>query len=110
MDNEKKELSINEMEQVGGGSENTSAEPEKNAWLRGSIASKQPSGTLPKARTAGSPNSSPGTIKDGSYGKHGETMADMDEPIPQELSAAGGSLPPAFSLALASKTVNRNLK
>ena len=31
MDNEKKELSINEMEQVGGGSENTSAEPEKNA-------------------------------------------------------------------------------
>ena len=29
MDNEKKELSINEMEQVGGGSENTSAEPEK---------------------------------------------------------------------------------
>jgi hypothetical protein len=35
-------------------------------------------------------------------------MADMDEPIPQELSAAGGSLPPAFSFALASKTVNRN--
>jgi hypothetical protein len=37
-------------------------------------------------------------------------MADMDEPVPQELSAAGGSLPPAFSFALASKTVNRNLK
>ena len=29
MDNEKKELSANEMEQAGGGSENTSAEPEK---------------------------------------------------------------------------------